>query len=98
MIGRGILYRPTLPLEINDMDKATPGCSVLSLPNKFIQRLLEEILLRLPTDESRIRKIKEYWCLLWKSLPISEQQAREVLRETDLPTVLKMIRSITVNG
>lgn len=93
MIGRGILYRPTLPLEINEMDKATPGCNDLSLPNKFIQRLLEEILLRLPTDESRIRKIKEYWCLLWKSLPITEMQAREVLRENDLLTVIKKIRT-----
>lgn len=93
MIGRGILYRPTLPLEINEMDKATPGCNDLSLPQKFIQRLLDEILLRLPTDESRIRKIKEYWCLLWKSLPITEQQAREVLRENDLLTVIKKIRT-----
>lgn len=93
MIGRGILYRPTLPLEINEIEKTAPGSNVLSLPNKFIQRLLEEILLRLPTDESRIRKIKEYWCLLWKSLPITEMQAREVLRENDLLTVIKKIRT-----
>ena len=91
MIGRGILYRPTLPLEINEIEKTAPGSNVLSLPNKFIQRLLEEILLRLPTDESRIRKIKEYWSLLWKSLPISEMQARQVLRQEKLTAVEKMI-------
>jgi tRNA-dihydrouridine synthase len=90
MIGRGILYNPLLPLEINGINNS----SFFTLHSSFIQRLIEEILLRLPTDESRIRKTKEYWCLLWKSLPITEMQAREVLRETALPTILTKIRSL----
>ena len=87
MIGRGILYRPTLPLEI-------AGASVSAakqLTAHFAMRLFEDIDLRLPSEQSRIRKTKEYWCLVWKSLPISEIQAREVLREQDYGTVRKKI-------
>ena len=74
-------------MEIDDSAAAT---------GHFIQRLMEEIMLRMPTDESRIRKTKEYWCLLWKSLPITEMQAREVLRESDLQTVIKKISYFSV--
>ncbi len=83
MVGRGVLYNPSLPLEMKTEDS--------TLNSQFIRRLMEDILLRLPTDESRIRKMKEYWCLLWKSLPISEMQAREVLRQEKLTIVEKMI-------
>ena len=87
MIGRGVLYRPTLPFEIAgktiDDNKA--------LTSHFVKRLFEEIDRQLPTEQSRIRKTKEYWCLVWKSLPISEQQAREVLHLQDYSAVNKKI-------
>lgn len=87
MVGRGIFYNPTLPLEIeNRKNDNLPDAT-----KHFIGRLMEEILLKMPTDESRIRKIKEYWCLVWKSLPITEMQSREVLRQEKLTTVEKMI-------
>lgn len=86
MIGRGVLYNPLLPVEIATGDSGNSGNTSL-----FIRRLMEEIQLRMPTDESRIRKMKEYWCLLWKSLPITEMQAREVLRQEKLTAVEKMI-------
>jgi tRNA-dihydrouridine synthase len=88
MIGRGILYNPTLPLEISG---SAPTADHLTLNSHFIRRLMEEIMNCLPTDESRIHKMKEYWCLQWRSLPISEMQARTVLRETKLTAVEKMI-------
>jgi tRNA-dihydrouridine synthase len=91
MIGRGILYNPCLPLEINVSTHQPINVSTYQRINLFIRRLMEDILLRLPTDESRIRKIKEYWSLLWKSLPISEMQARQVLRQEKLTAVEKMI-------
>lgn len=90
MVGRGVLYRPTLPLDIADPQRDTSNDR--RLVTRFIGRLLDEILARVPTDGTRIRKTKEYWCLLWKSLPISEMQAREVLRQEKLTTVEKMIR------
>lgn len=89
MIGRGVLYRPTLPLEIENPKLEIENSA--DATKHFIKRLVEEILLRMPTDESRIRKIKEYWCLVWKSLPISEMQAREVLHQQKLTIVEKMI-------
>jgi hypothetical protein len=52
---------------------------------------VQEILSTMPSDQARIRKIKEYWCLVWKSLPISEMQARQVLHQEKLTTVEKMI-------
>ena len=85
MIGRGVLYNPSLPLEIK-------GIASNPEQNKvFVRRLMEEIDLQLPTEQSRIRKTKEYWCLAWKSLQISEMQAREVLRTHDYSLVRKKI-------
>ena len=89
MVGRGVLYRPTLPLDIADPDRDTSGDRQLTA--HFISRLMEEILTTFPSEQSKIRKIKEYWCLVWKSLPISEMQAREVLHQEKLTIVEKMI-------
>ena len=91
MVGRGILYRPTLPLE--------PDGHVLSEDERltatkhFIMRLNEEIKATAPTAESAIRKTKEYWCMLWRGLPISEAEARKVLREQELTAVDKLIHT-----
>lgn len=86
MVGRGILYRPTLPLEIKG------DCSNPTEATKhFIRRLMIEIKADLPTEQSTIRKMKEYWSLLWKSLPISEVQARQVLRAQELTAVENLI-------
>ena len=81
MVGRGILYTPTLPLGKIDM----------KLTKLFIGRLMEEIRRTAPTQESALRKTKEYWCMLWRALPISEAEARKVLREQELTAVDKMI-------
>lgn len=89
MVGRGVLYRPTLPLDIANPDRDTNDD--LRLAAHFIRRLVQEILSTMPSDQARIRKIKEYWCLVWKSLPISEMQARQVLHQEKLTTVEKMI-------
>lgn len=88
MIGRGILYNPTLPLEIAGASLTDQRPSLVS---HFIRRMMEEINARVPNEETRIHKMKEYWCLFWKSLPISEMQARAVLREEKLTIVEKMI-------
>lgn len=89
MVGRGVLYRPTLPLEISGVLQS--DADTLAANKRFVSRLVDEILRSLPTEESRIRKIKEYWCLVWKSLPISELQARQVLHQEKLTAVEKMI-------
>lgn len=81
MVGRGILYTPTLPLGKIDM----------KLTKQFIGRLMEEIRQTAPTEESALRKTKEYWCMLWRALTISEAEARKVLREQELTAVDKMI-------
>lgn len=91
MVGRGILYHPTLPLEI----KGVQIDDTLKLNKRFILRLIEEIGRRLPTEQSRLRKTKEYWCLLWKELPISECEARTVLHEQDYEAVEKKILAFT---
>lgn len=91
MVGRGILYHPTLPLEI----KGVQVDDMLKQNKRFIVRLVEEIGRRLPTEQSRLRKTKEYWCLLWKELPISESEARTVLHEQDYEAVEKKIFAFT---
>ena len=74
MIGRGILYDPLLPLKIKDNH---PGDADATL--HFVQQLIEAIQLLPIREESRMRKTKEYWCLIRRSLPITEQQALSVL-------------------
>ncbi len=85
MVGRGVLYNPSLPLELAGQTGTDEAAK------HFIGRLMQEIRATLPTQESIIRKTKEYWSLLWKSLPISEMQARQVLRAQELTDVDNLI-------
>lgn len=87
MVGRGILYNPTLPLEVESEEQR------VKYGKQFIGHLMERIAEVMPTEESHIRKIKEYWCLLWRALPISEMEARKVLHEQKLTDVEKLIQS-----
>lgn len=89
MVGRGILYNPTLAIESGKCEVLKNGKEHLT--KHFIGRLMEEIRRTALTEESALRKTKEYWCLLWRALPISEAEARKVLREQELTTVDKMI-------
>ena len=105
MVGRGILYRPTLPLEaspptplreergvVSEVSPSTPLSSRRGAGGEvFIARLVEEIGRQMPTEQSRLRKTKEYWCLLWRELEISESEARKVLHEQDYSSARKKI-------
>lgn len=93
MVGRGVLYRPILPLEIASVTMDDEEKTVAA--KRFIRRLMEEIKRVMPTDQSVMRKTKEYWCLLWKSIPISEMQAREVLHAQEFTTVDNLINTFT---
>ena len=75
MIGRGILYDPLLPLKIKNNHPADLKATLL-----FVTALADEINQLPIREESRMRKTKEYWCLVRRSLPITEQQATAVLR------------------
>lgn len=98
MIGRGALYNPLLPMQIktmnpNDFSDGYIGHSVSAC--RFIEALVEEILSMEISTQAKIRKIKEYWCLLSKSLPYSEDSARRVLHSDDLDTIKALIFSMT---
>ncbi|MBQ9418072.1 MAG: tRNA-dihydrouridine synthase [Bacteroidales bacterium] len=93
MVGRGVLSNPTLPLELagvsfSEAERHTAAC-------RLIRRLMEAIGERYGTSESAVRKAKEYWCLLWHSLPVSEVQARQVLRAGEWEAVDKMVKEMT---
>ena len=77
MIGRGILYNPLLPLKIKG--KSISRESDLAAARLFITTLLAAINARSIPEASKMRKTKEYWCLLRRSLPITEQQSLAVL-------------------
>ena len=101
MIGRGVLYDPLLPLKIKHPEtypEETRSQSSLAAARRFILALMDAID-RLPVPPvSKMRKTKEYWCLLQRSLPITEQQARIVLH-TETPeetrdTLLRLLDSV----
>lgn len=86
MIGRGILYNPLLPLQIKDTDYSK-GQVV-----EFIEGLVADIIDMPMPSNSKVRKIKEYWCLLYKSIGITEQQRYQVLHCLTLEETLSALR------
>ena len=93
MIGRGILYDPILPLRIR-ANNGEAHSTDLGETVHFIQTLLDAIGSGAVRDESKMRKTKEYWCLIRRSLPITEQQAITVLHAQDYNTTLARIHDI----
>lgn len=91
MIGRGVLYDPLLPLRIKGAS-GEPEQAVL-----FLRALVDDILATLPTEQAKIRKIKEYWCLMWRITGISETASRTVLHTTTLAETLAAIEQILVS-
>ena len=91
MVGRGILYNPLLPVKADELHEHHDTKSA----SFFIRRLMEEIRTTISHPEAVIRKTKEYWSLLWKSLPISEMQAKQVLRAQELTIVDNLINTYT---
>lgn len=101
MIGRGVLYDPLLPLKIKYPEtypEETRTQSSLAAARRFITALLAAIEALPVPPVSRMRKTKEYWCLLWRSLPLTEQQARTVLHaespEATRDTLLRLLDSV----
>lgn len=80
MLGRGVLYNPLLPLEING---SCPDSQKPALTIDFIRALVDAIYAQPTSDEAHLRKTKEYWCLLWRGLSITQQQASAVLHAPD---------------
>ena len=89
MIGRGILYDPLLPLKIKKGQPDNPAATL-----HFVQELLNAIQELPIREESRMRKTKEYWCLIRRSLPITEQQAMTVLHAQSPQETTDRIQSI----
>jgi len=44
-----------------------------------------------------VRKIKEYWCLMWHITGVSESAARAVLRTSSLDATLSAIEQILLS-
>ena len=89
MIGRGILYDPLLPLKIKKGQPDNPAATL-----HFVQELLNAIQELPIREESRMRKTKEYWCLIRRSLPITEQQAMNVLHAQSPQETTDRIQSL----
>ena len=89
MIGRGILYDPLLPLKIKKGQPDNPAATL-----HFVQELLNAIQELPIREESRMRKTKEYWCLIRRSLPITEQQAMTVLHAQNPQETTDRIQSL----
>ena len=95
MIGRGVLYNPLLPMQIRqqcpeDFDTASDGRPLMPA-NEFIIALMEEINGLDVGPQAKIRKMKEYWCLLSKALSGSEESKRKVLYSSDLDEIFALI-------
>ena len=92
MIGRGVLFDALLPVRIKEQEGQC--FSEVSTTSHFILSMLDAILARPVPEASKIRKIKEYWCLLRRSLPITEQQSMAVLHAETLSDTLDRIHAL----
>lgn len=92
MIGRGILYDPLLPIKIKQDEPEFPDS--LRETQKFILAILDSIAARPVPEVSKMRKTKEYWCLLRRSLPITEQQSLAVLHSDSYPVTIAAIHRL----
>lgn len=90
MIGRGALYDPLLPLRIKNDAPTLPDEEKQA--RHFVATLFEAICQQLPREETRVRKLKEYWCLVYRTTGISEQQCRAILRQ---PTQADFLHEVT---
>lgn len=102
MIGRGALYNPLLPMQIklqcpDDFVDFTPY-TLHHTPmdaGQFIIELTDDILRLDISEQAKTRKIKEYWCLLSKSLKGSEDKKRRLLHCQDLDAMKSLIFEMT---
>ncbi|MBP5326515.1 MAG: tRNA-dihydrouridine synthase family protein [Bacteroidales bacterium] len=101
MIGRGALYNPLLPVMIRQRcpDDFSNGDRFVnaSYPSAkmFITRLVDEIMVQNISDQAKTRKIKEYWCLLSKSISGTEESKRRVLHADNLEEMRRLITEMT---
>ena len=111
MIGRGALYNPLLPTQIKqqcpedfkeldafsiDVTKTNNSVPQLSMsPGDFIRNLVDNIIMLDINSQAKVRKIKEYWCLLSKSMHGSEEQKRRLLHLEDLEAMKSFIFEMT---
>lgn len=94
MIGRGALYNPQLPSIIRHAfpdDFPSQADTTLCPVSEFIRQLVSDILSLDMPNVAKMRKIKEYWCLLSKSLPGTEADKRRVLQALDLEAILSLV-------
>lgn len=94
MIGRGILFDPLLPLKIKGIIAEDNRTQNINAAQLFVNSIVEAIKQRTVPSESKVRKIKEYWCLMRKSLPITEQQSLTVLHAKTLDETCLEIEKI----
>ena len=89
MIGRGVLYDPTLPMKIKGKDGDYKKLTI-----KFVEALYDAIEVGFTSDVPRLRKMKEYWCLVYRSLSVSESAARAMLRIEEIGEFRKAVDSM----
>lgn len=92
MIGRGVLYAPHLPLLIRQELSGAPTDSQPTTAAAFVNTLLDAIDQLPIAPLTKMRKIKEYWCLVRRSLPITEQQAYAVLHAQDYDSARSQVK------
>lgn len=100
MIGRGALYNPLLPSVIrcqfpDDFSAIVPS-SLSELPSleTFVLMLTEAIVNAPLSSQAKVRKIKEYWCLLSRNLKGTELSKRRLLHAEDLDDILRLIHEM----
>ncbi len=97
MIGRGILLNPTLPLQIKEA--CGIPCSLSQEEGRqrsilLMQTLLEDIDHAMPTAQAKMRKSKEYWCLMYKACNATQEEKMRVLHCEDFASTRRAIQEI----
>ena len=79
MLGRGILRNPSLPYQIRDWESGKNERDYTQQVRQLMLNLIQAIDNRPVSSEAKVRKTKEYWCLMGDAFGITEMQKKSVL-------------------
>lgn len=83
MLGRGILRNPSLPLQIKSYEMGLPEQDYTLQVRQLMLNMIQAIDARPVSSEAKVRKTKEYWCLMGDAFGITEMQKKSVLHRSN---------------
>lgn len=97
MIGRGVLRSPQLPMQIKSLSGDNTNLPPADWPagtRRLMLQLMDDIDAQMPSEEAKMRKTKEYWCLMGDAFVLGPDDKRRVLHCSGFRDTRRAIEAI----